>query len=237
MTRTGRITRWALALVALCGTAAGAEDNGVFVRLRLVEPTTGTYFVRLRGYIHIDPWYLPNVVVPTDADRDAAKRLAAGQWTDWFDLEAYGGARLHGRQQRSGGVAEFPNIAAEFEANAQAPRYRFAIELATAPNPARVVKRFDESAPGNRTSFLVSPHLARDAESLESLSQMQARHVRWAREAAGGRRVSPRQHIIQTGFYGPTIEGGEVLHLLGFKILRHCFAPLRDMVHDCFYFF
>jgi hypothetical protein len=46
-----------IALAAAAG-AAGAED-GVFVRFRMTAPAEGTHYVKLGGYIHVEPWYLP----------------------------------------------------------------------------------------------------------------------------------------------------------------------------------
>lgn len=206
-------------LAVLFAATAVADDNGVFVRFRLVEPKSEKYFIRLGGYIHIEPWYLKPAVIPTGADKDPDKRFSSGEWTDWFDLKTHAGKLLHGRMNRSGGVAEFPNVTAEFIIEGKNPARKVEIELATAPDPRRVVKRFEESITGSRTSLLVSPDPAKDADSLESLSQMQQRHLRWAREATGGKRVSPKNHIIQTSFYGPTPDGAKVLSLLGFNVV------------------
>ena len=210
-------------LIAAAGVALAAEtrppDQGVFVRFRLLQPENEKYYVRLGGYVHVEPWHLRAAVVPASADKDPARRLAAGAWTDWFDLKTHAGKSLHGRMNRSGGVAEFPNVTAEFATGETSAKCRAMIELATAPSPQNIVKRFDESFAGHRTSFLVSPDLAKDADSLESLSQMQERHLRWAREATGGTRVSPTRHLIQTSFYGPTLEGAEVLWRLGFNVV------------------
>ena len=203
----------------LCTAAATADENGVFVRLKLLHPQNEKYFVQLGGHIHINPWYLKRAVIPLGADREPAKRLATGEWTGWFDLKAHAGKLLHGRLNRAGGVAEFPNITADFVTEGKHPSRGVVIELATGPGPEKVAKRFEESFTGSRTSFLVSPDLAKDADSLESLSQMERRHLEWAREASGGIRVSPKNHIIQTSFYGPTVQGAEVLWLLGFNIV------------------
>jgi hypothetical protein len=150
-----------------------------------------SYFVRLGGYIHKSPWYLPRAVVPAGADRDAALRIPSGQWTPWIDIRQFAEGRLHGRMQRSGGVAELPNVTADFAVEPPAERLTIAIELATEPRDDRVVKRWRESLSGTLTSFLVSPDLARDADSLETAAEMTARRLAWAREATGGQRHSP----------------------------------------------
>ena len=114
--------------------------------------------------------------------RDASKRLSPGQYTPWVDLRRHAGDRLHGRLRRSGGVAEFANVTADFACEPAAEGITVVIELATAADDAQVVKRWQESLAGTLTSFLVSPTLRADAESLESASEMTERRLRWARE-------------------------------------------------------
>lgn len=216
-----------IALLASLAAPPAAADDGVFVRVRLVEPTAAPYAVRFGGYIHKVPWYLKKAVVPAGADRDKTKRIPAGQWTPWLDLGALNGTLLHGQMHRSGGIAEWPNVTIEpilpdwpsWRKPGPRPKWVIDIELATAADAAKVVKRWRETPAGARTSFLVSPTLAKDAAHLESLSEMQARHLRWAREACRGTRVSPKHHILQTSFYGATLSGAEVLHLLGFNVV------------------
>ena len=158
------------ALVIAASVAAAPADDGVFVRFALEEPKDAEYFVRLGGYIHKSPWYLPKAVVPEAADKDATRRLPAGQFTPWFDLRKFAGDRMHGRLNRSGGVAEFPNVTAQFICDPEAQRRNVVIELATAADDAHVVRRWQESFTGSLTSFLVSPALARDAGDLETAS-------------------------------------------------------------------
>ena len=213
-----------LLLVALTLSAASA-NSGVFVRFKLVEPTETSYYIQIGSYIHVDPWTLPGAVWPAGADSDRAKRVGSGTFTDWFDLGKYAGAKLHGRLNRAGGVAEFPNITANFVTSTDSLTRKVVIELATAPDERAVVKRFDESFTGSLTSFLVSPRLAADKDSLETASQMTSRRLAWAREASGGTRVSPRQLIVQTSFWSPqrpelNLQEAEVLWLLGFNIVN-----------------
>lgn len=195
-----------LLAAVLCGSSPWAlgQDEGVFVRFKLTEPEDASYCVRLGGYIHKEHWYLPASVFPAGADKDAKKRFSAGTFTDWFDIKAWAGKNLHDRLYRSGGVAEFPNVSANFVTDKQSPSRRVVIELATAPDEKAVVKRHDEAILGSLTTFLVSPHLAKDKDSLETLNQMAERHLAWAREVTGGKRVSPKNLIVQTGFWGLT---------------------------------
>ena len=217
---------WLLALLlAALGLSGASADTGVFVRFKLLEPTETSYYIQIGGYIHVDPWTLPGAVWPAGADSDRARRVGSGTFTDWFDLGKYAGAKLHGRLHRAGGVAEFPNITADFVTGTDSPTRKVVIELATAPDERAVVKRFDESFTGSLTSFLVSPRLAADKGSLETASQMTRRRLTWAREASGGTRVSPSQLIVQTSFWSPqrpelNLQEAEVLWLLGFNIVN-----------------
>ena len=202
---------------------SGAAD-GLFVRFQLVEPAQTPWFVKLGGYIHKEPWYLPAAVCPAGADKDPAKRTPPGQPGPWFDLGAHGGDKLHGRHHRAGGVAEFPNVTAQFVTGATSPALRVVVELATAADEAAIMKRFDETVAGNATSFLVSPTLRADADALETASQMTARRLAWAKEAGGGRRVSPTNLWIQTSFWNPqrpelNVKEAEVLWRLGFNLV------------------
>ncbi|MCL4201813.1 MAG: hypothetical protein KJ000_04920 [Pirellulaceae bacterium] len=206
--------------------------DGVFARFQLESPDT-SYFVRLGGYIHKSPWYLPRAVIPAGADRDAALRVPAEQWTPWIDIRQFAEGRLHGRMQRSGGVAELPNVTADFVVEPPAERLTVAIELATEPRDDRVVKRWRESLVGTLTSFLVSPDLARDADSLETAAEMTARRLAWAHEATGGQRHSPRRLIVQTSFWAPqrpelNLREAEMLHLLGFNVVGNQRPEVRE---------
>ena len=191
-----------LLLVALALSSASAK-SGVYVRFKLLEPTETSYYVQISGYIHVEPWTLPGAVWPAGADGDRAKRVGSGAFTDWFDLWEYAGSKLHGQLHRAGGVAEFPNITADFVTSTDSLTRKVVIELATAPDARAVVKRFEESFTGSLTSFLVSPHLAADTDSLETASQMTSRRLAWARQASGGTRVSPTHLIVQTSFWNP----------------------------------
>ncbi len=165
------------------------------------------------------------MVWPAGADHDAARRAPSGAFTEWLDLAKYAGPKLHGRLHRAGGVAELPNITARFVTGAESATRNVLIELATAPTENAVVKRFQESFTGDLTSFLVSPSLAADRDSLESASEMTARRLAWARAASGGQRVSPKQLIVQTSFWDPqrpelNLQEAEVLWLLGFNVVN-----------------
>lgn len=216
----GRLCRRLIPLLVLPWSAPA---DGVFVRFQLAAPTNAAWFVKLGGYIHSEPWHLPPAVWPAGADKNVTNRIPAGRPSPWFDLGAHGGAKLHVRHRRAGGVAEFPNVTVEFF-GATGPSTRVVIELATAPEDPAIVKRFEETVEGGSTSFLVSPDLRTDAASLESAGEMTARRLRWAHEASGGKRVAPTNLWIQTQFWAPqraelNMNEAEVLDLLGFTIV------------------
>lgn len=207
----------ALMIASLAVLQVARSDDGVFVRFQVPEPAGQEWKLKLGGFIHEVPWYLPetSVVVP------------AGGWSDWLDVKKWCGAKLHGRHKRSGGVAELPNATVDFlhaDPAIAAGKKRLQIQLATAPDEKSVVKRLEESFTGSKTSFLVSPHLAKDADTLETASEGTLRRLRWAREATGGKRTSPTQLWLQTSFWSPQRDElnaleGEVLGLLGFNMV------------------
>jgi len=136
----------------------------------------------------------------------------------------YAGNRFHGRMNRAGGLAEFPNVTLDFIVDPKAEMRRVVIEIATSPSEAGVVKRIEESYVGSLTSFLISPDPKRDADQLECASEMSERRLAWAREASGGKRISPTNHIVQTSFWSPqrpelNLKEAEVLWLLGFNVV------------------
>ena len=221
-----------LGLLCLAASLAAGAD-GVHVRFRLIEPSSTRYHVRLGGYIHNDPWTLPSAVVPDGADRDPTKRLPSGEATPWFDLRKHAGGLLHGRLRRSGGVAELPNVTADFITEEVSESRRVVIQIASAPDENSVVKRLEEHFSGSLTSFLVSGDLSRDAESFETASQMTERRLRWAREATGGKRTAPRDLIVQTSFWAPqrpelNLKEAEVLWLLGFNTVSNQMREVRE---------
>ena len=224
----------AVVIAALAGVAAGQTTpaTGIFVRFKMLQPHRGAYYVRLGGYIHKSPWYLPKAVWPEQADKDKTKRVPAGQFTPWLNFSRYAGDRMHGRLNRAGGQAELPNVTVDFIADPPAEKRKILTEIATAPADRAVVKRLEESYAGSLTSFLISPDPKRDAGDLETASQMTARRLAWARQATGGKRTSPKRHIIQTSFWSPqreelNLEEARVLWLLGFNVVGNQSPAVR----------
>jgi len=211
-----------LAGILLLGLHAAAED-GVFVRFKLVEPAGVKYYINLGGHVHTSPWSLPGAVFPADALKDKTQRFQAGEYTGWFDVKTYAGKLLHGRAHLSGGVAEFPTLTADFVTEPASTDRKVVIELATAPNEASIVKRFETSPEpllgGSLLAFEVSPELAKDKDDLETLSQMIDRHLAWAQAASGGQRHAPKQLIVSTYGCAGIPREAQVLWLLGFNTM------------------
>ena len=207
-------------------------NDGVFVRFRLRGPKDSKYYVKLGGTIHQANWYLPSAVIPRDAEKNAAVRVASGDFTEWFDLGAHAGKDLHGRLNLAGGIAEFPNVTAIFVTEPKSPRRDVDIELATAPADAKIVKHWRESFESDTTSFLVSRNLAADASQLETASEMSERRLRWAVDASGGKRHAPNGLLLQTSFWSPqraelNLKEGQVLNLLGFNVVGNAGPEVR----------
>jgi hypothetical protein len=224
----------ALLLVLFSPTMFAAD---VYVRFKMSEPAGTTYYLKLGGFIHSEPWYLRAAAWPENADKDAAKRIPAGEFTPWFDLGKHAGKALHGRHHRAGGVAEFPNVTADFITTQSNDNRRVVIELATEPDEKKVVKQFEESFRGSLTSFLVSPDLDKDKDSLETAGQMTARRLTWAQEATAGKRFSPNQHLIQTSFWSPqrpelNLKEAQVVSLLGFNMVGNQAPEVRQKFQE-----
>src|SRR5690349_14335804 len=126
-TRFVRVGGLVIASAVLLATTS--SQDGVFIRFRMLEPADTSYYVQVGAYVHVDPWTLPSTAWPTGADKDATKRIRSGSATDWFDVAKYARSKLHGRQQRAGGVAEFPNVTADFVSTTNEPNRRVVIEL------------------------------------------------------------------------------------------------------------
>lgn len=209
-----------LTLLALFTLTTSAAD-GSWIRFRLEPPVTDPWYVAISAYVHVDPWSIGQKIWPEGADKNSASRIKPGDFTPWFDLKAYGGRRLHGRHNRAGGIAEFPNLVLSFNTPANQPQ-NITIQLATAPKDDAIVRELKESYTGNRTSILVSPTLRKDAAALETGSEMSNRRLAWARQASSNIRHSTTNLILQTGLWYAqrpelNLQEAEVLWLLGFN--------------------
>ncbi|MEO5802968.1 MAG: beta-galactosidase trimerization domain-containing protein [Verrucomicrobiota bacterium] len=222
-----KIKFFLMSVAALCfGASSHAADDGVFVRFRLQKPDDAKYYVKIGGVVHQANWFLAEKIF------SAEPRITSGQFTDWIDLKAYAGTNLHSRLNLAGGIAELPNIITTFVVEPASPRREVEIELATAPDEAKIVKRWRENFEGDMMSFLVSPNLATDVAQLETDTEMTERRLRWAREATGGKRHAPKQLMVQTAFWGPQrpelhLKDAEILWLLGFNVVGGASAEAR----------
>ena len=102
----------------------------VFARFRVLEPAQGEVYLQMGGYIHKAPWYLPKGRFP----EDKGTTFSAGKWSGWLNLTQWSQGRLHGRMNRSGGVAEFPNVTLDIQCSEDYSGRAIEVELAISVN-------------------------------------------------------------------------------------------------------
>ncbi len=217
------------ALICWLLLAGVSHADGLFLRVKMLKPAKSSYFIRLGGFIHKSPWYLPKAVIPADTK----ERIAAGKPSPWIDLVKFSQGRLHGSLNRAGGVAELPNLTIDFVSTTPDKQRTAVIELATNPSSDDVVRRWQETYDGSLTSVLISPSLVKDAAKLETAGEMTARRLRWAHAASKGKRLSPKKLIVQTSFWSPqreqlNLQEAEVLHQLGFNVVGNQRPEVRE---------
>jgi hypothetical protein len=206
--------RHVLAVLALAFVSVSAAQAAeVFARLKVVEPAGKKFRVTTGGHIHVENWYLP----------ETRLEVAGGQWSAWIDMTKW---PLHGRLDRSGGVAEWPSMRLQLQRLDDEGPIRgctLAVELADRPDPQAVVIAFQEKGGGDAVEFLV-PHPLRDKKGeFETGSQMTARHHAWAKEASRGRAPALKKFDVVTsvwGHYDPLLSRQtlDTLKLLGFNV-------------------
>jgi len=146
----------ALLLIGFTVVAEAQETSGVFVRFQLLEPANASWHVRLGGYIHVPNWHLPEGTVPVGADKDKTKWLKSGAFSEWFDLKSHAGKSLHERLSRAGGVAELPNVTAQFVTDEPAARRKM-LTLRFGLVAARRLQGFvDEAGTGRRRPVTIA---------------------------------------------------------------------------------
>ncbi|MBI4646891.1 MAG: hypothetical protein HY738_09940 [Bacteroidia bacterium] len=197
-----------------------ADKCDVYVRFKVIRPTESFYYIRLGGFIHIQPWYLRQQVFP-----DKSLKYKTNEYTEWIDICSFSQGLLHNKVDRSGGLAEFPNISVEFIFEEQADSNEIIIELSD-HRKKKIYKAFHEIIHGNTTSFLVSPDIKKDFSELECASEMTERHLRWAMEISEGKNIDINNFFIQTAFYAPqreelNLKEAEVLDILGFNVISN----------------
>lgn len=205
---------WYAMVVMIWLGAPAVSAAGVFARFMVVTPSAGAFQLTVSGYSHLDPWHLPA------SQLDAA----GGAWTGWLDASTW---PLHGRLDRSGGVAEWPAMrvtVAQKGAPSAIHGCSLKVELADAPSAQGVVRSFTETSESDTIAFLLPTPLREHAAEFETGSQMTARHLKWAREATGNEPVRLKQFTFITalwGHYDPALarQAIETLKLLGFNII------------------
>lgn len=203
-----------LLLFVVSATSGIAQAAAVFARFKVIEPAVGEVQLKVGGFIHNDPWYLPT----------ATMRANGGQWSEWLDVSKW---PLHGRLDRSGGIAEWPAMRVTVSMKDQRKPIqgcRLSVELADAPSEKAVVHSFSESSESDTIAFLLPTPLRQNAGEFETGSQMTARHLAWAKAATGGKPVRLHSFTFVTalwGHYDPNLARQEIetLKLLGFNII------------------
>lgn len=212
----GVMTGWRIILLLIVAVAASGSGRAaeVFARFKVVEPAAGEVQLAVGGYIHQEPWYLPNVKL----------HAASGEWSEWLDASHW---PLHGRLDRAGGIAEWPAMRVTVAIKGQRKPLggcRLSVELADAPSEKAVVHSFSESSESDAIAFLLPTPLRQNAGEFETGSQMTARHLAWAKDATGGRPIRLSSFTFVTalwGHYDPGLARQEIetLKLLGFNII------------------
>ncbi len=218
------------------GAAARAAD--VYVRFRVVEPAGETFRVTTGGRRHaITPnddgpagkWGLPR----------ESRDVGGGRWSDWLDLTGW---PLHGRQDRAGGVAEWPAMtltAARLTEKGRPSREAvagcvFEVQLADKPGDDGVVIAFTEKSGSATIGFLLPHPLREKKDEFETGSQMAARHLAWAKQAAGAKPAQLKRFTLCTGLWGSPYDDGlaltwiEALKTLGFNTVGGVSPAIRQ---------
>jgi hypothetical protein len=208
-----RLRVWLGFTAALVTASADDAHAAPYVRARVERPARESYTITTGGFRHDGPqqWRLP-----------AEKLEVSGTgWSRWVDAGAFG---LHGRLNRAGGVAEWPVMTLTVSGTVAPGGVTLRVQLAERPAEDAVVIDATESSGSATVAFLVVHPLRTRAAEFETGSQMTARHLQWAREAAGGRAPDVgRFHIISSvwGHYDPALatRAAETLGLLGVNVL------------------
>ncbi len=197
-------------------TLSAQESSAkVFIRFKVKKPADQKFSVTVGGFRHAgEPWYFPNV----------AAEVMGEKWSDWIDLSGW---QWHERQNRSGGLAEYPSVTlsvANIGAGEKNGGAALDVELADSPDEKGKVVSFTEQSASNVIGFLVPYPLRAGAKEFETGSQMVARQAAWAKEAVGGKPVKLNKFQIITNLWGPydpalAEQSVATLKLLGFNVI------------------
>jgi hypothetical protein len=202
-------------VAALLGVFAGsARCADIYLRFQVINPPSGRFKVTTGGYRHVDPWYLPSESVEVEG----------GAWSRWVDLTRF---PLHGKIDRSGGVAEWPTMSLALspaDGGKAIAGCAFHVQLADKPDENSVVIDFRETGASNVICFLLPGPLRENKKEFETGSQMVARQLNWAKRATGGHAPKLNHFDVITSVWGHydatlTRKTAETLKLLGFNVV------------------
>jgi hypothetical protein len=202
------------------------RSASTFMRFRVTEPAQGSLRVDVRGHLHEGPeWNIPR----TRYD------VVAGQWGPWIDVGAWD---LHTRQNRSGGLAEWPAITLTVLLNPSGRPSGTAIDvqISDRANEGGLLLSFTErTATSNAVGFLFPHPLPEYSSEFETGTEMTARHRAWAEQAAGGAPPALNRFVLATSVYphyddGLAGEDATTLRQLGFGLVNG--APVSAMKRE-----
>ncbi len=208
--------RWLVWLGVMLVCAASSEGAGVFVRFRVEEPAGVRWWARLGGHRHAgEPWQF----------KEERVEVPAGEWTAWVDLSRW---PWHARQNRSGGIAEWPTLKITVESVGDvkpAPGSVYEVQLADEADEKAAVVSFKERSESRTIAFLMPTPLREHVKEFETGSQMAARHREWAEESTGGRAINLKKLDICTSLWGHYDAGLAkrelgTLAMLGFNVVN-----------------
>ena len=191
MPKFNAVAIYVVSWIAVFATASSSFGE-VFVRFKVAEPAQGRFNIAVGGFRHEDPWHLPGGSV------DATE----GAWSPWFDASAW---PWHGKLNRVGGTAEWPSMKATLARVGEGPTINgctLDVQLAERAEEAAVVHSFTEKTGSDTIVFLVPTPMREQAREFETGSQMTARHLAWAKEAAAGKPAAFKHFTFVTALWG-----------------------------------
>jgi hypothetical protein len=213
-------TQFLKLFITMCAIIAcsslSAYSAAIFIRCNILTPASGSYKITTYGHVHNGAssgnWYLPST----------NWTVTAGTWTDWKDLSGW---TWPGRQNLSGGLAEWPSMrltVTDSSTGKGLGPLLIRVQLANAATDTAVKIDFTETSVTNQIYYLVPNPLATYASEFETGRQMADRQLAWAQEATFTNAAIPsRFRLISTlyGLYEPYLANSalQTLRQLGIK--------------------